>query len=120
MNDFGFEYVTVENIKYTNPFYIIQKEINNCNAIICLAFVKRCYGFLKKHYHTSPWIDIELSLALQKNLRYYIFCDNRIKNTCIISKEYKIPKINYITDWDTIIHDESKELKTFLEWIKSI
>lgn len=117
--DLGIEYVTVENIKDVNPFYKIKEEINNCKAFICLAFVKYRRGILNKHYYTSAWLDVELSLAFQKDLDYYIFCDNKIENTCILSKAYNAPKINYVNDWKMIL-DNFEEMNSFLEWIKSI
>lgn len=115
----GLEYVTVGDIINVNPFYKIKEEISNCDAIVCLAFIKYHRGTFKRRYFTSTWLDVELSLAFANNLRYYIFCDNKIEDTCIISKAFKTPKINYVNNWKSLRNNQ-EEISSFFEWLNSI
>lgn len=116
----GFQYIIVNDVKNSNPFYKIKEEIIKCDAILCLAFIKNKKGIINKKYFTSYWLDIELAIALQINLKYFIFCDKKVENTCLLNKNYTLPYINYVKNWSAIMHDNFTNYLHFFNWLNSI
>lgn len=69
-----------------HPIFPIINTIHGCNGLICLAFEKyQTIQDLEVCYHTSPWVDIELALALGQQLPALVVRESHIIDTPLIS-----------------------------------
>lgn len=69
-----------------HPIFPIINAIHGCSGLICLAFEKyQTIQDSKICYHTSPWVEIELALALGQQIPALVVREAHIIDTPLIS-----------------------------------
>lgn len=81
-----------------SPIHKIIDGIKKSSAFLCIAFEKNQINTINNvtQYYTSHWLDIELSLAIQNNIPYFIIMESHLSDNEILSIQQKTISINLI------------------------
>lgn len=118
---------TVENVRSTeNPISAIIATLGNCDSLLCLAFEKYCSVTNRQLcYHTSPWLDIEIALALQRAIPILVLKEKHIARSPLLDsnkKSYPILEIEtnycnnaYKIDSANFVYHIAPVIKSWIE-----
>lgn len=107
----------------TNPIFKIINAINKSDVFLCIAFEKKIERNEdgSKNYYTSHWLDIELSLAIEKNQHFFIMMESHLSNNEVLYKEQKNIPIHYIELIEDLDSNISKQtISEFIDWLSYI
>lgn len=123
----GIEIKTVSNCSLgRNPIFSIIDTMNTCDNCISLAFMKYKTTY-NDHicYHTSPWIDIEVALALQRKMPCLVLRENGLVDTPLASLQMPACRIIEMAADEKVVHGidfqafRSHTIIQLNDWIKS-
>lgn len=130
IHSYNFNIIEVMDIcdPQTNPIFNIINAMHKSDVFLCIAFEKNTEknGDGSVNYYTSHWLDIELSLAIEKNLHFFVMMESHLSNNEVIYKEQKNVPIHYIeiikdSDIDSYISKQTiLEFKDWLSYIDKI
>jgi hypothetical protein len=103
-----------------NPIFKIINALNKSDAFLCIAFEKKAEKNTdgKINFYTSHWLDIELSLAIEKNLQFFIMMESHLSNNEVLCRSQKNIPIHYIGITDNSNINPNILQQTILEFIE--
>lgn len=90
----GFNLIEVKSENYyVSPIYIINNAIKECDYFLCIVYEKEKI-ILKNGsalYFTSPWLDIEIALAISHSLPFFIIKEEKLIKTALLNSTDSLP-----------------------------
>lgn len=123
----GLSIIEVQSERYdVSPLFVISEAIKKCDFFICIAYEKE--SFITSNgtilYHTSPWLDIEITLAVSYQIPFFIIKEEKLAETALLNSSdslyyYSLPNTReHLMDFkylqETIIPQLIKCIKTAL------
>ena len=118
---------TVANVQSTeNPISTIIATLGNCDSLLCLAFEKYCLVTNRQLcYYASPWLDIEIALALQRAIPILVLKEKHIAKSPLLDcnkTPYSILEIEtnycnnaYKIDFANFVYNIAPVIKSWIE-----
>ena len=118
---------TVANVQSTeNPISTIIATLGNCDSLLCLAFEKYCLVTNRQLcYYASPWLDIEIALALQRAIPILVLKEKHIAKSPLLDcnkTPYSILEIEtnycnnaYKIDFANFVYHIAPVIKSWIE-----
>lgn len=109
-----------------NPIFQIIADMKTCDNFVSLVFSKKEYVSNNHIYQrTSPWLDIELALALQLNIPCIVIRETKLEVSPLVTAHYtpcdviEMPKCIYSNKIE-LYSFEICVCKRLTHWIKSL
>lgn len=86
--------VEIKNENYNmSPVFVINEAMKECDFFLCIAYEKE--KILKADgtasYYTSPWLDIEIALAISYQLPFFIMKEEKLVDTVLLNSINPVP-----------------------------